>query len=203
MAKRGSVSSAVTDVILCSKTKIAPDGFTLAGDINGITVCFKSGPIPHRPPPSIPTADQSINELENNLYYMNIRNGSNGTNFNGNGKTDNGNSDDYELIRPSYRLDPPPRPGPKSPAIQAGKYEKTPIKLKVSNFQCIFFKASSYNKYTGTLGAHTDMDGVPFVLNAALSGNPAGDFDVSLHRTILIEYCLNGFHLIAAIKIQL
>ncbi|XP_031621752.1 multivesicular body subunit 12A [Contarinia nasturtii] len=158
LAKRGSVSTAVTDVILCSKTKIAPEGFTLAGDINGITVCFKSGPIPHRPPPSIPT-DPSINELENNLYYMNIRNGSNGTNFNGNGKTNNGNSDDYELIRTSYRLDPPPRPGPKFPAVSQA--------------------ASSTNKNTGTLGTHTDMDGVPFVLHSSLSGNPIGDFDLS------------------------
>lgn len=123
LAKRGSVTNAVTDVILCSKTKTAPDGFTLAGEINGITVCFKSGPIAHRPPPSIPgDPNNALNELENNLYYMNIRNGSsNGTNENG--KATNGNNNDYELIRTSYRLDPvspPPRPAPKPPAPNAG-----------------------------------------------------------------------------------
>lgn len=120
LAKRGSVTQAVTDVILCSKTKTAPDGFLLAGEINGITVCFKSGPIAHRPPPSVPSDHSSaINELENNLYYMNICNGSNGSNLNGNTKTVIGtNSNDYELIRSSYRFDPlPPKPGPKMPSI--------------------------------------------------------------------------------------
>lgn len=117
LAKRGSVTHAVTDVILCSKTKLAPDGFTYAGELNGITVCFKSGPIAHRPPPSVPgDPPNALNELENNLYYMNIRNGSmNGGNENG--KAANGNHDDYEFIRTSYRIDPtpPPRPGPKPP----------------------------------------------------------------------------------------
>lgn len=122
LAKRGSVAQAVTDVILCSKTKVAPEGFTFAGELNGITVCFKIGPIAHRPPPSVPgDHPNAINELENNLYYMNIRNGSaNGAN--GNGKFANGNHDDYELISTSYRLDPmpPPRPGPKPPATATG-----------------------------------------------------------------------------------
>lgn len=116
LAKRGTVTQAITDVILCSKTKIAPDGFTLAGDINGVTVCYKSGPIPHRPPPSVPSNQTAVNELENSLYYMNISNGSNGINANGNGKTANGNNNDYELIRTSYQLSPPPRPAPKPPA---------------------------------------------------------------------------------------
>lgn len=31
LSKRGSVTQAVTDVILCSKLKLAPDGFVLAG----------------------------------------------------------------------------------------------------------------------------------------------------------------------------
>lgn len=116
LAKRGTATQAITDVILCSKTKIAPEGFVLAGDMHGITVCYKSGPImtPHRPPPSIPTNQTALNELENNLYYMNISNGSNSPYANGNGKTANNN--DYELIRTSYQLYPPPRPAPKPPA---------------------------------------------------------------------------------------
>lgn len=31
LSKRGTVTQAVTDIILCSKLKIAPDGFKLAG----------------------------------------------------------------------------------------------------------------------------------------------------------------------------
>lgn len=127
LAKRGSVTKAVTDVILCSKLKVAPEGFTLAGDLNGITVCYKSGPVVHRAPPSVPTDHRTaINELENNLYYMNIRNGAgNGqTNLNGNEKptTNDNNNDDYELIRGSYRISPPPRPAPKVPT-NSGNFE--------------------------------------------------------------------------------
>lgn len=91
-------------------------GFTLAGDINGITVCFKTGPVVHRAPPSVPIDQQSaINELENNLYYMNIRNGAaNGaTNLNENEKQKSSdNNNDYELLRTSYHITPPPRFSP-------------------------------------------------------------------------------------------
>lgn len=197
MAKRGSVTQAVTDVILCSKTKLAPEGFLLAGEINGVTVCFKSGPIAHRPPPSIPGDHQSaINELENNLYYMNIRNGSNGTNMNDNGKTANNN--DYELIRTSYRLDPnpPPRPAPRPPPHLAphstGNIRIEHYKAEVNSiFTNEIFPTSdsSFNKYpTGTLGTHTEMDGVPFVLNSALSRNPAADFDVSFDTQLGLPF---------------
>lgn len=31
LSKRGRVTQAVTDVILCAKLKVAPEGFTLAG----------------------------------------------------------------------------------------------------------------------------------------------------------------------------
>lgn len=109
LAKRGSISQAVTDVILCSKLKAAPEGFALAGDINGVMVCYKTGPVTHRPPPSIPDHQAKINELENNLYYMNIRNGSNNNN-NINGQTTKPNDNEYELLRSSYRLSPAPKP---------------------------------------------------------------------------------------------
>lgn len=115
LAKRGSVKQAVTDIILCSKMKTAPDGFTMAGEINGVTICFKIGPIAHRPPPSVPVDHQTaINELEGNLYYMNIQNASNMKQSNG--KADNGNNnDDYEILQTSYRLSPPKRLAPKPP----------------------------------------------------------------------------------------
>lgn len=91
----------------------------MAGDINGITVCYKTGPVVHRAPPSVPIDQQSaINELENNLYYMNIRNGAaNGaTNLNGNEKPkSNDNNNDYEMLRTSYNIMPPTRFAPSPP----------------------------------------------------------------------------------------
>lgn len=115
LAKRGSVKEAVTDIILCSKMKVAPDGFTLAGEINGVTVCYKVGPIAHRPPPSVPIDHPTtINDLEKNLYYMNIQNASNIQQTNGKADKSN-NNDDYEILQTSYRLSPPKRMAPKPP----------------------------------------------------------------------------------------
>lgn len=205
LAKRGSVTHAVTDVILCSKIKVAPEGFTLAGELNGVTVCFKSGPIAHRPPPSIPIDQSGLSELENNLYYMNIRNGTIGTNINENGKTANANNNDYEFIRTSYRIDPAPigphgRPAPKPPAAYPpaahppGNVLFNSTFSFQSNINNAIFLASSPYRNVGTLGIHTEVDGVPFVLNPALSPNPFADFDVSTTITMrIINYSFPFF----------
>lgn len=89
--------------------------------MNGLTVCYKTGPVVHRAPPSVPADQQAaITELENNLYYMNIRNGAaNGAAnlINGNEKQKSSdNNNDYELLRTSYHITPPPRFGAKPPA---------------------------------------------------------------------------------------
>lgn len=150
LAKRGSVTHAVTDVILCSKLKAAPDGFKLAGEINGITVCYRSGPVTHRPPPSIPNVDQSIKELGSSLHYINMTNG----NVNASNKAKTAADNDYEIIRTSYQLTPPARQAPKPPAA-------VPL------------------TQNGTLGHHNEMDGVPFILNASISMQPSDTFDVN------------------------
>ena len=47
---------AITDIIILSKTKKAPQGFTLAGEMNGLTICYKAAPLPaHRNQPAAPT----------------------------------------------------------------------------------------------------------------------------------------------------
>lgn len=70
LSKRGTVTHAVTDIILCSKLKIAPDGFKLAGDINGVLICYKTGAIPVRLPPPVPG---STCEVEQALNRLNLR----------------------------------------------------------------------------------------------------------------------------------
>lgn len=152
LAKRGSVTHAVTDVILCSKLKVAPDGFKLAGELNGITVCYKSGPVTHRPPPSIPAIDQSIKELESSLHYINIASPNNGIVIAANKPKSTNN--DYEIIRTSYQLSPPVRQAPKPPAA-------VPL------------------RQNGTLPHHTEMDGVPFIFNTSVAMQSSETFDVS------------------------
>lgn len=155
LSKRGTITQAVTDVILCSKIKIAPDGFKLAGEINGITICYKIGPVTHRPPPSIPTSvsnGKSIKDIENALHYVNLSATPNGKKSTKNCSTDN----DYEIIQSSYKLSPPPRPPPLRATTTTKQF-----------------------KPTGTLGQYTDIDGVPFVLNPKLNGHLGDAHDVS------------------------
>uniref|UniRef100_A0A2M4CJD2 MABP domain-containing protein n=1 Tax=Anopheles darlingi TaxID=43151 RepID=A0A2M4CJD2_ANODA len=37
----GSTVQCITDILLCSRFRNAPQGFTMAGEINGIVICFK------------------------------------------------------------------------------------------------------------------------------------------------------------------
>lgn len=41
-------------------------------EINGVVVCFKLGPVTHRPPPSVPLKNVQIKDIENSLHYINI-----------------------------------------------------------------------------------------------------------------------------------
>uniref|UniRef100_A0A182M5C0 Multivesicular body subunit 12A n=1 Tax=Anopheles culicifacies TaxID=139723 RepID=A0A182M5C0_9DIPT len=128
LAKKGSTKQAVTDIILCSRLRQAPEGFTLAGDINGILVCFKSSPVPHRPSPSVPSR-QSITDLEKTIENLKIQS---------NGASTQAQDHEYVELLSSYQL------SPKRAASKPPTYS------------------------TGTLNIHTDVEGVPFLLNPAL-----------------------------------
>ncbi|KAF5273487.1 hypothetical protein FQA39_LY07504 [Lamprigera yunnana] len=94
---------AVTDIIICSRLKKAPEGFKLAGEINGVIICYKMGNIqdsesnhgengkgPQRPPkPPLPFSS----------VYPTLADDS---------------DHDYEILNPDYnRLRPAPtRPAP-------------------------------------------------------------------------------------------
>lgn len=43
LVNKRNTKTAVTDIIVCSRLKKAPEGFTLAGEINGVTICYKMG----------------------------------------------------------------------------------------------------------------------------------------------------------------
>lgn len=43
--------------------------FCSHSEVNGIVICFKTGPVSHRPPPNPPNL---ATDLENSLHYMNI-----------------------------------------------------------------------------------------------------------------------------------
>lgn len=105
MAKRGTTAEAVTDIILCTKFKQAPEGFKMAGEVNGILVCFKSGPVLHRPPPEIPLYGNQETTNEINRLSLNLS------------KSLYPNANDYENINGGHL---PKRPAPKPPTTITG-----------------------------------------------------------------------------------
>lgn len=143
LAKRRFIKEAVTDIIIC-KSK-APEGFSLAGDINGVLIYYKMGNVQEgqsvngaatngnsavvSPPPRPPRSGESA--------YPNL------------------DSDgDYEILGHSGAISPnvptrPSRPAPPTPTAAIG---------------------GGSNSTTSTLGGMgSALDGVPFILNSKFS----------------------------------
>ncbi|XP_045467495.1 multivesicular body subunit 12B [Harmonia axyridis] len=95
---------AITDIIVCSRLKKAPEGFDFAGEINGVTICYKMGNVqdseapqasqpqtapirPPRPAPPPPIANPTYPNLQDDDH-------------------------DYEILLPSYPRPNQPAPNP-------------------------------------------------------------------------------------------
>ncbi|KAH8387636.1 hypothetical protein KR093_008351 [Drosophila rubida] len=192
LSKRGTVTHAVTDVILCSKLKIAPDGFKLAGDINGVLICYKTGAIPVRLPPPVPipaAVPGNSCEVEQALNRLNLhgQRASRGPLPQVPATTEH---HDYEEIHTHFQINSPQRPAPPRPAAAAA----------AAAAAAGGGRGGSYGG-TGTLGTYTELEGVPFAMHAMLQRNqpvtdlPAMpevsallktlDYDFQLERQIL------------------
>ncbi|XP_044757450.1 multivesicular body subunit 12B [Coccinella septempunctata] len=109
---------AITDIIVCSRLKKAPEGFDFAGEINGVTICYKMGNVqdseaassqpqaapnkPPRPAPPPPIANPSYPNLQDDDH-------------------------DYEILLPSY-----PRPN-QPPPVPTSTSQNNTNTLNVSN----------------------------------------------------------------------
>lgn len=139
-----NATQAITDIIVCSRLKQAPAGFTFAGEINGMTVCYKMGSIGlnnilngqstngspflnNRAPPERPPRNPQLNKSPQ-ISYPNLEHAE--------------GDHDYERLIPSYLQ--PSRPAPNPPAVLNG---------------------------FSTLAAYNAIDGVPFVLHPKLVQN--------------------------------
>ncbi|CAH0552706.1 unnamed protein product [Brassicogethes aeneus] len=105
LVNRKDIKTAITDIIVCSRLKKAPAGFSFAGELNGITICYKMGNVqdshangdtgptpPERPPRTVPISPS------NPSMYPTIA---------------NNDDHDYEILMPPSG---PTRPAPKPPA---------------------------------------------------------------------------------------
>lgn len=91
--------TAITDIIVCSRLKKAPSGFLFAGEINGVTLCYKMGNVEStgQSQPGVPAEHLASSKP----VYPHL------------GDTD----DDYEILRPGPGYPSgPSRPAPKPPA---------------------------------------------------------------------------------------
>ncbi|KAH8354743.1 hypothetical protein KR084_005902 [Drosophila pseudotakahashii] len=189
LSKRGTVTQAVTDIILCSKLKAAPDGFKLAGDINGVLICYKTSAIPVRLSPPVPGGGgvpapvSSTCEVEQALNRLNLQGQRNSRGPLPQPPTEH---HDYEEIQANYQINSPQRPAPPRPAGTGAAGG-----------------GGGRGTYggTGTLGTYTELEGVPFVMDVRLQRNQAVtdipilpeistilkslDYDFQLERQIL------------------
>ncbi|XP_055380479.1 multivesicular body subunit 12A [Condylostylus longicornis] len=155
LSKRGNVNYAITDIILCSKLKTAPDGFKFAGEINGILVCYKTGTLPVRQSPPVPlvshtNTNSTASEVEKALNRINLNSKRLSQPLPPVPTTEH----DYEEISASFQLSPK-RPAPKPPSSSTNN-----INNAVSHYTPI-----------GTLGTYTEIEGVPFTLHPNLAKN--------------------------------
>nr|XP_014093583.1 uncharacterized protein LOC106619827 [Bactrocera oleae] len=156
LTKRGNVTQAVTDIILCSKLKVAPEGFKLAGDINGVLICYKTSAIPIRSPPPVPqipnggSIGNGSSEVEKALNRLNLSGGAGNWSGPPNQPLPPVPSDhDYEEIQTSYQIKSPQRPAPRPP----------------NTANCA---TNTSGHSVGTLGAYSEVEGVPFIINPML-----------------------------------
>lgn len=77
LAKTESVTECITDIIICSKHKQAPEGFHSAGDIEKLHLCYKIAPLKQvsmTPDTSFQEQIENLKIQSNNLYPVSVAN---------------------------------------------------------------------------------------------------------------------------------
>ncbi|XP_014258797.1 multivesicular body subunit 12A [Cimex lectularius] len=159
LARRYKAVSAVTDVILLSKNRKAPQGFKLAGDINGLAVCFKvNTEFSMKKPPS-PTPVLSYSLSPNGIQLSDVPK-----------KQNQPSNGIYPVVSPPKPTSPggddyvnmlmPKRKAPPVPISPPGPSTSSPPPLT--------YKSAHNPSNYSTLGSYQGLEGVPFVLHPTL-----------------------------------
>lgn len=168
---------AITDIIVCSRLKKAPEGFTLAGEINGMTVCYKMGnvqitadnpnmpsvipgeqPPAHTrpPPPPRPGAQPVYPPLAGDTAAA-------------------ANDHDYEMLLPNYQPNrPAPRPPvPAQPPVQPHNH---------------------HDRNYSTLAVFHGLEGVPFVLSSKLASGARDTCKLPLVKARTMQQLMKDYN---------
>ncbi|XP_066258694.1 multivesicular body subunit 12B [Euwallacea similis] len=155
--------TAITDIIVCSKLKKAPAGFSFAGEINGVTICYKMGNTESTQNSMAPTIPPKPLSPIANSVYPSI------------GDTD----DDYEILRPGPGYGPP-APGPVRPA------PKPPVP-----FQSSFQHQNSIHTLAGS--SYPGLEGIPFIVNPKFLNGGSRDNGIPKIRIKTIQQILREY----------
>ncbi|KAG5884402.1 hypothetical protein JTB14_007000 [Gonioctena quinquepunctata] len=150
LVNKKEIRTAVTDIIICSRLRKAPVGFSFAGELNGVTICYKMGnvqdsqadPNSNPAPPERPPKPNAMSPGGVNPMYPPLSDTNN----------------DYEILRhgayPSTPVSPagPIRPAPKPPGA-----------------------APQNSTQTLVITYQNGLDGVPFIVNPKFLTSNGGD----------------------------
>lgn len=177
VAKRSLATTCITDVILLSRMKKAPEGFQLGGEINGLTLCFKVGAttngeiisrtgskpaVPYGLNPKGLSTNGNSNVLPMPVPHRRAPVEKPPSHINGSGyqnvdllQDDNDLSHEYEklVIAPLS----PKRPAPHPPTAHMPTRPAPKLPSAMSTYS--------------TLGTYQGLEGIPFVLNPSLQFN--------------------------------
>lgn len=136
LANRRFTTEAVTDIIICSRLKKAPEGFEFAGEINGVIVCYKMGNVQDtEAPPSNPNGYISPNARPperppkpNQHMYPQLNEGDH----------------DYEILNPPGYV--PARPAPQPPS--SNQHSTHTLNANFNGLEGVPFVLNS--RYVGT-----------------------------------------------------
>lgn len=148
---RNMATQTITDIIILSRSKIAPEGFSLVGEMNGLCVCVKPGPAP------TPQYNKPAGQTSPLLPY--------GVNPNGRGSISSGGGGGggggglYPGLGPA-------RPAPAPPAGGTSMTQSPAPPLPPRNPPA-YASPTHPSHATNTLygPGHSALFGVPFILN--------------------------------------
>ncbi|KAL7646507.1 UNVERIFIED_CONTAM: hypothetical protein RMT77_001758 [Armadillidium vulgare] len=133
---RHMATQTITDIIILSRSKVAPSGFSLFGEMNGLSICYKPGPAT-----GSGGSDSQKQTVASSLPYS--------VNPNGRGSISSigsGNSGIYPVLPENLRPKVPSRQAPLPPGMEKPQYSEN----------------SSDSIYDS---AQSSISGIPFILN--------------------------------------
>nr|XP_053637035.1 multivesicular body subunit 12A-like [Cherax quadricarinatus] len=146
---RNMATQTITDIIILSRSKVAPEGFSLVGEMNGLCVCIKPGPAP------TPQYNKPPAQASSPLLY--------GVDPSGRGSSGGGGGGGGGGLYPGLG---PAGPAPAPPGAGSGRPQGPAPPLPPRNPPSYASPThASHNINTLYGPGHSALFGVPFILN--------------------------------------